>query len=393
MTEGISISNAVVMVVCTMFGCGVLFLPKSFLILYWPYALALFIFLGCFTMTTLYFLCMAAHTLSDKKIDYSTICNKIHPFVGHYINVAVLLSGMISCTLYSKCVFEFISSYVDKSYHMLLKLCLFGIFSIGAYLKDLKRLEKLGYLAITSVMLLAGIILFYMISVGCANVYSDGANNLGGSLSNMIFAFACHQSVVTIYSNLSVPSTRNIKILCVASVIGCSLVYGFIALGGAFLLGSEMSGENNIIEAMNSKIFAQRLKESIDKNGFLVKMAILSFSLMIFSSFSFQFHPARSSLMNIISGIVKSDVSRSNLRRNVITTALLAIILILFLSDPQMQRLIAYANAFGTVGFTVILPCLVYFKTQKKMSFSKIFSLIMSLAGLPLVVFFLVGGK
>lgn len=389
MSEKISIANAVIMVVCTMFGCGVLLLPMSFLVLYYPYAIALFIAVAVFTATTLYFLCMAAHTLSDEKIDYATLCSKIHPVVGHYINAAVLLAGVISCTIYCKFVYEFLCPYFASSLHFGMKFALFLVFSVGAYLKDLNRLQKLGYLSITSIVLLAGIIIFYLGAVGPAPISSTNATQFKNSLSNMVFAFACHQSVVTVYSSLAVPSLRNIKILCAASVCASGLIYGFIALGGAFLLGSDLANKGHILQAMNDNKFAARLASSIDKNGLFLKLALLSFSMMITASFSFQFHPARAGLMNIITAITGREFGRRDIQRNITTTAMLATILAIFLIEPHINTLVNCANAFGSVGFTVILPCLVYFKTQRKMSFMKILSLGMAMVGIPLIPLFL----
>lgn len=388
MGDELSLSNAIVMVICTMFGYGVITMPITFLCMYWPYAIIIFIGITLIMTLTLYFICTAAYNLGNRKIDYFNVCSTIHPAVGYYIDISIIISSILSCSIYAISIFKFISIKFKMINEYFLKMMIFLILSIGPYMKNLKKLQFLSYISLGCVILLGIILFYYLLTVGVADIKSSKRNYTKCS-SNLFFALCCHQGVLGIYSNLKNKNKNNILKLCMIPMASCFIIYGFVGIVGAFLFGNTRPKDQNVLESLGSDSFKKRLTNNIDNAGFLVVLALISFSIMLTSSFSFQFHPARSSAKSLLSGFISTNRLESDEMRIILSTIMLLMILIIYIITPGLDDLSRYVNGFAIVSITVILPSFAYYSTKNEKDFLSTISLILGLLGFPLIIYFL----
>lgn len=174
-----------------------------------------------------------------------------------------------------------------------------------------------------------------------------------GEIPTLVFAFTCHQNVVTVTNELKNRSIKKMLVIIVASVVFGGLFYFLCGYSGFFLLGDSVISKNIVKDIAN-------FKGSVDMNNPFVKSANIMFWLAMSMSFPMQCLPGRASLWMLIfqNKTFERQKTRNLLKLLSFCIAMLCGGIAALVSD--LGLMFAIVGSLGSNVMSFILPSAMY---------------------------------
>eukprot|EP00388_Colpodella_angusta_P002974 GDKJ01010584.1.p1 GENE.GDKJ01010584.1~~GDKJ01010584.1.p1 ORF type:complete len:478 (-),score=107.85 GDKJ01010584.1:1129-2562(-) len=175
--------------------------------------------------------------------------------------------------------------------------------------KRARTLKIPNYFALGAMFYICGLIVGVWAAYGSQKTYIDKNNNqhethfnyvdsvslksIVSELPTLVFAFTCHQNVVTITNELKHRSVKRMLGVIGASAIFGTVFYIICGYGGFFLLGDAIQSKNILNDIA-------RFKGAVNLDNIFVKIGNIMFWLAMAMSFPMQCLPGRASLWVLI---------------------------------------------------------------------------------------------
>lgn len=369
MSKDVSALQGSILMLNTMFGVGVLFLPRIFFALGRLQGMFLFFLIAVITALTMYLLSLAAIATEEKKPTYYSVCSSSFSFMGHLADVTILICCLFCCITYLTFITNLVCSEINEIWPKtagLPKAVISGTFAFLIFLlavqKDLSSLRIASLISISSIVFLSGFV-FYMCFVNYKNTTTlKFNNNYALGLSDLLFALGCQHNMVAVFSQLKDKSKSGVlKVAMLATFLG-GVIYMTIGMCGYFAIGSL--ADKNILDIISDK--DSIIRKNLISKGKVVEYAMKAckwlFTITLCCSFAFQSHPARTSLNNLLRtfGGIKPEVINSTKYRVAATSAYVTTICIVTCFKLNVNLIVPFIGATCNNAICYIFPALAF---------------------------------
>ncbi|TPX36520.1 hypothetical protein SmJEL517_g01181 [Synchytrium microbalum] len=172
------------------------------------------------------------------------------------------------------------------------------------------------------------------------------------ALPILVFAFTCHQNILTVYNELLGNTPKRMSMVICSAVPMAFSIYQVIGITGYVTFGPDV--KSNIIA-------------NYPTNSPFVTGGQLAIAILVLVSYPLQIHPARASLDRIIGRRVDPTSPIPALRFTVLTTVLVLSGYLLAVSVKSLGSILAFVGATGSTTICYILPGLLYHRLMLNM--------------------------
>lgn len=423
MANTLSALQGALILVTTMFGGGILFLPASIFHMGWLPASALFFITVIFIGLTMYFLCACAEIIQKRKaadkegeqdssglITYAEVMKKSYSFLSPVIDLLVSSLGFLACMTYVSLITKSLVGLFDCEKYRIFVLAglVILVFFLGVN-KDLSSLAWASYLSIGCVCSLTLLIIYIfalnlmksgnVLDVTAQNLKDNitsleykvsgkmiDINNFGKSFGYIIFAMACQQNMLSVYSQLS-DKNDTFKTILLACFIG-PLIYYLVAMFGYFGIGEESKTSVLSLLSDSKSHLVCKLAAQGKAVEWITKAVVFMFCVVLTCSCAFQLNPAKISVANLINLIpmsgkkgsrvnsendenTESDQKKSTIYDKMvyhIVTTFVVCVLVFLLNIKQLpiEIVVSLIGAVAGNCISFIFPAVAYYGVASK---------------------------
>lgn len=369
MGKNVSTIQGSILMMNTMFGVGVLYLPLIYYSLGWVQGLFLFAMIAAVTTLTMYLLGVAAIESEDPHPTYYSVCVRSFRFMGPLADFTILLCCFFCCMAYL--------TFITNTVHCEIKQAVpkaaitvaaaFLVFLLAVQ-KDLSSLRIASFVSVSSIVYLACFVAYvFLVNRGNVTVVKFNKGYSTG-LSGLLFALGCQQNMVAVYSQLKDNSRSGVLKVAIGAVLMGGLLYMAIGLFGYFGFGE--AAMTNILKVLtdDSSSVRKMLLERGAANEYAIRACDWLFIVTLSCSFAFQSHPARTALTNILKQFVgvKKEVLASNRYRYIATSAYVALICVIACFEFDCDTIVSYIGATCNNAICYIMPALAFIGLVKR---------------------------
>lgn len=399
--EEISVFNGIVIMVCTMFGSGVILLPKGYVAIGWLGGTLFFAFSLLITMLSLYFISMAAHRLKKKESTYYTCVVSIHYVFGILAEIAMIISGVLACVFYLKLVSKWTAtSFFSASIEVYISIPAILLMTSLSFLKNLSKLKHMSYVSVGSVIYLMFLVLLYYVKLRLLGTNENKKSlgikalntNFSKSIGPFVFALCCQQNIVNVYNSLADKSIRSIFTISICAPLFGGSIYYIIGLVGYLLIGKNI--ESDILSTFIKK--ETGIGKEIVGLGrsyeVATTVAIVGFLMILTVGFAFQAQPTKISMRNmfyLITKIKRSEQMDNDLHY-IITLLLSGIVYVGYIFRMNIDQIEKYCSSLSTLHISFTFPALVYITTKRKLSIMNCVAGVLAIFSLSMAVYMLI---
>ncbi|KRH94879.1 Amino Acid/Auxin Permease (AAAP) Family [Pseudoloma neurophilia] len=385
------VSGAIIMVT-TMFGGGILFLPSAVYAIGWIPHTVLFLIVTFFIGITMYFLGACALYKGKDTITYFEVLETAYPILGPIIDGFIFAMGVGANFVYISCIVKLLCQLFNCAQYQnyilaAVTLCAFAL----AVNKDLSALAWASYLSLACVVALSFfvIFIFFINKQHCvAQSFQKDNFNFSSAFGKICFAMACQQQMCSVYSSLKDNSRKNVLLVVgLATLIGPSIYYA-VSMFGYFGMGNE--AVKSILDAMadtKTQVY-KSIREHSRIADIISKTITGGFCISLICSCAMQLNPAKASLANLLAKykILKKETSVSMKYHIVITAVVYIICFLANFLGLKADTLVDFIGAFAANCISFIFPALAFFGTLKKSNL-RTFSLFTAFLGVVTMVY------
>lgn len=407
--RSLSTFSASMMLILTMLGCGILYLPEAMKALGWITGSILLAAITVFIGLTSYLLCMAGIKVQNEKksltqttektsnvevttkisnitgslststekqsdgddkvlmgdlITYFDVLYYSFPIFAYFVDLLLFFLSVSATLTYVKLTTTIVQSVCGENVEQfdILIVLMFILFCLSVT-KNLATIAWASYIAISAVILLI-IFVFFIYWINGQNVEVKRFDtDFPTAFSTMIFSMSCQHNILSILSQLKDQSEKNIILMIIlACVVGPALYYA-VAIFGYFGMGEMTKG--SVIELLTKPdLMIKDVVEGHSSFGFYgSKIVVLAFCITLICSAGFEINPAKISLGKFLSNfyIIKEETA-SSLPFHIITTALILLFCAVSVSyNVKAETLIKIGGGVGYNIVAFILPSIAYF--------------------------------
>lgn len=297
MSVKLSNASSIIMVIVSTLGTGILYMPSSFKILGYFYALPLLAFVALLTYFTLYSLSYTAIMLECREAaSYSRLASIFSKNLKVLIDITMLCSSISSCVVITR-NFAFTAASLIKGRLGIealsseqLRITMLSLFlavaAVCFMMKNLSSLAFISKISISAVIYYLLLVSFYAFSYGnkLADLTAADSSNAGAGFMKFIFALHCQFSFLSIFNEMADNSLGSVSMVCAASsfliflIYSCSGLLGYMAIGNA--IGKHHALE--IFQDKESDFMEFIMSNTFDKNGILPTITVLAFLFVWF---------------------------------------------------------------------------------------------------------------
>jgi len=328
-----SVMSSVLTLCNTIFGSGMLTIPYAISTIGLVNGIIAVIFFGCTSFFTLYLLTQCAKIVGGRNVSFFSISSCTYPKLSIVFDLAVAIKCFGVSISYLVIIGELLPKVTIGLFPNIPKdsVCLTNLFWITvsmfivvplSFQKSLSSLKYASTVSLISVSYIAILVAYFFFS-GYRPInkdldkavplmfYSNSTDNSKLSFSQdisyfkwsinffkvlpiFVFAYTCHQNILTVFNEMRITSRRrdnrhNKSIISTSIAIAIAIcVYLTIGITGYLTFGS--STRSNIISMYPA-------------SNKLVLIAQLLMAIMVSTCFALQCHPARKSFGNVINYI------------------------------------------------------------------------------------------
>ena len=171
-----------------------------------------------------------------------------------------------------------------------------------------------------------------------------------------VFGYACQQNSFAVVNELRDPSIQRINSVFVASIATAVIVYIIMASAGYMAYGSTV--KSNILVSY--------------PNNSITSTARLFVSLVVAFHYPLQAHPARKSLMSLLThmkgGAEPTECTEYYRRYIAVTSLFLCLSLVVALACTDLGLMLSLVGATGSTSISYILPGIFYYRMHSNSS-------------------------
>ncbi|KAI4292333.1 hypothetical protein PAPHI01_1607 [Pancytospora philotis] len=299
-------------IVVSSFGTGILYMPASFRLLGYAYALVAISLVGLLTYFTLYALAYAALVKEGAQdVAYAGLAGLFSPrlrravevtLVGSNAGIAVALVRYFCRSASSASAALGISPAADTLYRPV--LCAVAVALVLICRRDTVRMRKhIVRTSLAGVLYYLALAVYYALAHGkdTAQLVARSTDDLCAGFIRFVFALHCQFSFPSIFSEMADKSAASVSQVCALASAAVVLVYAASGFFGYKAVGAEIGGQQ-ILEVFNdrSSSFMQHvMKNSFDKYGVLPSIAQAFFLFISFWSAVFLSIPVVQTLASL----------------------------------------------------------------------------------------------
>lgn len=367
----------------TVLGSGILYIPMLFK----EYGVAnaiIFLTISCFlSISGLMMYAKCKDELKEENSNISTFSDYSYPFLGKVVDLFIVLKcfgvattyliiirDTIPRVLFQMFKLEFLKS---KKIGLIIFLMFIGPVTFFKKLNNLKYTSFLGVMAILLVILSSFYRFFTMTLVENRNVELFKPLNFSifSGIGTFVFAFTCHQNLVTIQNEFRNKSLGRVYKLILLTMFSSFLVY----FGFGFI---------------NYYIFGDQLIDNVLNNYPDDKLTDVMKVLYVFVmgfSYPLQINPCRLYFKSLVGLNTRS--TRNSLPLHIVLTAVLVVMTYsLAISGINLGVVYSFIGATASTMICLILPPVFYLKIRPNTkAYAKILGSIMICSGF--LIFFM----
>ncbi|KRH94878.1 Amino Acid/Auxin Permease (AAAP) Family [Pseudoloma neurophilia] len=319
------------MIVLTMLGCGLLFLPDALRCVGWIFGSILIVITAAMVGLTGYYTCVAGKKVlkiikkeknqnqsedgksgengesfivqtnakvvavaSDTKEDddedddesedtvgedgkkegelvtYYEVIRKSHWIVAQIVDFFLVFSTCIAVFTYICLITKTMMTLGQgyiQKYHIL--IFLIGLLFVMSIWKDLSALSFLSYIAIVaSGVLFIVIFLIFLVNHKHTTTRKAVFSGFPSAISTILFSLSCQQNMLSIFSQLENQSRKNIINMLLIACITASILYALIGIFGYMAIGQGTKGSLIEIFTNNRGLEMEKVIDDIEMFGF-----------------------------------------------------------------------------------------------------------------------------
>ncbi|KAF9765012.1 hypothetical protein NGRA_0059 [Nosema granulosis] len=373
MKQNLSTFEAIISVVTSMFGIGIMFTPYSFsqsgplvggLILLGVQVLTIISMAGLLFCSKQYnkkleeamrkklertnnYLIGLGYTPTQEELErvepipdnqvvsYSRLVLQFNPFVSRVIEVLIPLGGIATCLFYQKyiCVLATtLLGYNEKNedfYYVYAEMI--GLSSFYLYfLSQIEDLARLKYVSFISVLCMSTVGVFIMVLNFLMGNFikqhspNENKGDMAFVIGNFIFALFCQNNTVNLFTKLTDITSKSLLIISISSTIISGTIYFTVGFMGSRLFGEHMVKKDIMSIFADSK---SPINVILDQEYslyllYIPKILCVLAIVVLSGSFPLQLSPVTVSLSSL--GILSNFKRRT--KTFIITTLLFALI-------------------------------------------------------------------
>lgn len=330
--RGLSVTKAIFPMVGSILGSGILNLPCSVERSGYYISGPILLFISAVCAFTLYQLVHCSKNLQCSNPSYFKVTHNAFPLLGYVTEACIMAQGLGSGFVYLLILKKWIAGFIGIGDSLsLVKNFFFSLFILAlptflAVQKDLKKLAFISILSTISVVFLSLVVLLSgVLSVilppngevkDTLKTITSEPRDLFNSLSPYIFGLGCQQNMVKVFSLLEKPTKKNGAIVGTVAIAIASSAYFLVANGG-YIAGGNNQDKSilDILEDKNKYFYKVVISNFGKPYGemyfYLIKLAKVSMSVVLFGAFPLQMHPSRDSIITFLNFGMKDFISRN----------------------------------------------------------------------------------
>lgn len=387
--QGLSVTKAIFPMVGSIMGSGILNLPQAVEISGYYISGIILFSISAVCAFTLYQLVHCSKNLQGANPSYFKVTQAAFPALGYVTELCIIAQGLGSGFVYLLILKKWISGFLGLTQPMsminnfLFTLSILVIPTFFAVQKNLKKLAFISILSTISVVFLSlvvftsGLLAVFLPSGGHQRdelkKITSNPSDLFRSLSPYIFGLGCQQNMVKVFSLLEKPTKKNGTIVGASAISIAAIAYFLVAYGGYIAGGNNPEGISilEILEDKNRyfyKVVIDYLGPSIGEAYFyLIALAKLSMSVVLFGAYPLQMHPARDSIITFMNLGVKEFIERNRrIVEIVLPLCISAGLLVLSLFDIRYTYVMNLIANTASCYIMFALPSTSYILSSKR---------------------------
>lgn len=374
--NGLSTFGGAKVLINTMFGGGVIFLPEAFAHGGTIGSSLIFLFFAAVTYSSLFFLIQSANITG--KSSYNELCELTG---GNVLAVILDISIFISCYGVTFVYFSKIIRNIYKLIHadtpgsMNFKLIVIAsviglMLFLTLCLKSLDKLSIVSNLTLFATIFVSVLFLYY--SIACRDYATREPTVFFGSemikaIPTFAFAMGCQQNAVTIYKSLIDQTVSGGMSSMLVGVIIGFVIYTMIGLFGYITFGSSIKGEFLAILTGKASVqgsFMEYMKAN--KSHFFATacpiIVAVCFILILTAGFPCQSFAARASLKNLLR---LNDTPGATLAINICHVIMVLLVAVMIKNEDILNCLVGFIGATVIPVISFAIPAFIFMRTTK----------------------------
>lgn len=335
----------------TIIGSGILYIPM----LYKTFGLLptlILMILSCILSITgqmIYAICNYKN--NDRSSNITSLSLKSVPNISFFVDFFVFFKCFGVSTSYLIIIRELLPNIIEKSFgksiithpkvSLLIFLSAIAPFTFFRSLKKLKYTSSIGIISILIILICSIFTFLKDLSFKNIQIYKKLDLNAFKGLGTFVFAFTCHQNLISIQNELIQNDPKKIKKLIIFTAISAFLIYmifGFVH----YAIYDEM--HDNILK-------------SYPDNRLSVFLHFLYIIIMGFS-YPLQLNPCRLYLMNLIR--LDKRKRNNNFIHSLITVFLLISTYCLTITGLNLGEIYAFVGSTASTMICLVFPPMIY---------------------------------
>ena len=190
------------------------------------------------------------------------------------------------------------------------------------------------------------------------------------SVPIFVFAYTCHQNIISITNELQSPTPQRVLHVIGASALVALSIYLLISFSGYTTFGPQV--ESDILATY--------------PNSAIVAVARVAISVVVTFSYPLQSHPSRTCILSLLTAVFGSRGPRWDMATHLgVTTGFLGLSTAIALVVDDLGMVLSLVGATGSTIVSYILPGATYFKLCRDAGWKRYLGLLQLAIGMALV--------
>lgn len=338
----------------TIIGSGILYIPMMFKT-FGVVPTFFLMFISCiFSVTGQLIYTYCNFNLNDRSSNLTSLSNKSIPNISILVDFFVFFKCFGVSTSYLIIIRELLPNLLshifgpsiisDPKISLLIFLSFIGPITFFRELKSLKYTSLLGIMAIMTI-LIASIMIYLSTPHNILKIktYEPISIDAFGALGTFVFAFTCHQNLISVQNELLKNEPKNVKKIIYSTALASFIIY--------MLFGY-----------INYSIFNDNMYDNILKSYPNTKYTLfLHFLYTIVMGFSYplQINPSRTYLLNLLR--VSPEGKKNNFIHCIFTIILLLSTYSLTITGLKLGEIYSFIGSTASTMICLVFPVLIYY--------------------------------
>lgn len=378
--------SAISLLVSTMMGTGITFMPFAFRYMGYIGSWSMLIYVGFCTFFSLLAISSVVKDKQDDSCTYASLARDVSSYEYTFVNVSMFFNCFLSNVSFYRFLSDiFISTFpIFRSLHdnreMSRKIAAVLFAPILLYLslkKQLVQLKFSGWISFVSVSFLALLTITYSILIG-NRAYKSTFNqfNTGFKYGIPFFfpSMVCESSMIDVCKKLNNKSRLNIVFISLMTAICGILLYGLVGHCGYIVFGECI--KNTIIDEladMNSVLNVYVRNNTFDKYNIMSRLSVYSMICVLVCGFPISMVPVTDMFMTYF--------SKGRSRNSVILILFFTCLFLVFIEKLNIKTIKRVSGAIFSSSVGLVHPFIFHlYSNLKEKKLRKIYFVICTIS-------------